>query len=78
MLREIIVPENSLVTVQLPEEMVGKTVELIAFEIDRENISGNKLTKEQRIKQIEDLTRPYLVDLSNFKFDRDEANNYDE
>jgi hypothetical protein len=78
MLREIIVPQNSLVTVQLPEEMVGKTVELIAFEIDREGLNGNKLTKEQRIKQIEDLTKPYLVDLSNFKFDRDEANNYDE
>ncbi len=58
--------------------MVGKTVELIAFEIDKDGMNKSQLTKEQRIKQIEDLTRPYLVDLSNFKFDRDEANNYDD
>ena len=75
MLREIITTAKSRVTLQLPEEMVGKTVEVIAFEINEEK---NLLTKAQRVKQIEELTKNYLVDLSGFKFNRDEANNYDE
>ncbi len=78
MVREIITPQSSVVTVRLPEEMVGKTVEVIAFEIEPENIIDNKLTKEQELQRIRDLTSSSLIDLSNFKFDRNEANNYDE
>lgn len=75
MLREIITPKTSVVTMRFPEEMVGKTVEVIAFEINE----GKTIpTRVQRLKQIENLTKSTLVDLSGFKFDRDEANNYDE
>ena len=75
MLREIITTAKSSVTLKLPEEMVGKTVEVIAFEINEEK---NLLTKAQRVKQIEELTKNYLVDLSDFKFERDNTNNYGE
>lgn len=75
MLREIITPKKAVVTMRLPEEMVGKTVEVIAFEINAEQ---NMPTKAQRLQQIEELTKSTLVDLSGYKFDRDEANNYDE
>lgn len=75
MLREIITPKTSVVTIRFPEEMVGKTVEVIAFEISEGKIAP---TRAQRLKQIENLTKSSLVDLSGFKFDRDEANNYDE
>lgn len=75
MLREIITPTNATVTLQLPEEMIGKTVEVIAFEI---NEVKHILSKVQRLSQIEELTNKSLVDLSGFKFDRNEANNYDE
>jgi hypothetical protein len=75
MLREIINQASSSVTLNLPEEMVGKTVEVIAFEIKEEKKS---ISREERIDQIEKLTKPSLVDLSSFKFDRNEANNYDE
>lgn len=74
MLREIIKPPKASFTMRLPEEMVGKTVEVIAFEINDETIPD----KMARLKEIEDLTKSSLVDLSNFKFDRDQANNYDE
>jgi len=75
MLREIIKPVKQSVTLQFPEEMVGKTVEVIAFEI---NADQNLPTKIQRLNQIEDITKATLVDLSNFRFDRDKANTYDE
>ena len=75
MLREIITPTEPSFTIRLPEEMVGKTVEVIAFEIDTADVF---IDKGQRLKEIEDLTKATLVDLSGYKFDRDQANNYDE
>jgi hypothetical protein len=75
MLREIIKPKKASFTIQLPEEMVGKTVEVIAFEINGEKAAPNKA---QRLLEIEELTKSSLVDLSGFKFDRDRANDYGE
>ncbi|MES2109389.1 MAG: hypothetical protein V4577_11605 [Bacteroidota bacterium] len=75
MVREIISEANPSIALKLPKEMVGKTVEIIAFEIEADK---KVLTKAERLKQIEELTKPSLVDLSGFKFDRNEANNYDE
>jgi len=54
--------------------MVGKTVEVIAFEIESKVEMNDVPTKEERLKRIEELTASSLVDLSNFKFNRDEAN----
>ncbi len=80
MLRQIITPLESSFTLQLPNEMLGKTVEIIAFELKEANSESqlSEADKNQRIKRIEDITRNSLVDLSNFKFNRDEANNYAE
>lgn len=75
MIREIITPKKRSVTVRLPEEMVGKTVELLAFEIEADK---GKPDIVERIRKIEKLTKPSLVDLSGFSFDRDKANDYTE
>ena len=74
MIREIITPKKKSITVRLPEEMVGKTVELIAFEIER---NPKVVDKPKRLRHIENLTKSTLVDLSGFKFDRDQANDYE-
>ena len=74
MLREIIKPQKASFTMRLPEEMVGKTVEVIAFEIDEAKPMS---TKTQRLEKIEELTKSSMVDLSGFKFDGDSANDYD-
>lgn len=42
MLREIITPKKASFTMRLPKEMVGKTVEVIAFEIDGEKQPSSK------------------------------------
>ena len=75
LLREIITPTESSFTMHLPKEMIGKTVEVIAFEINGQEQTPDK---EQRLKEIDTLTKVSLVDLSNFKFNRDKANDYDE
>ena len=59
---------------RLPEEMVGKTIEIIVVEINPEKT----FTKAQRMREIEALTKSTVADLTGFKFNRDEANNYDD
>lgn len=75
MVREIINQAEQDVVLHLPKEMVGKTIEVIAFEIQD---NKSKLSKEERLFEIEKLTQKSSRDLSGFKFNRDEANNYDE
>jgi hypothetical protein len=75
LLREIFKPKKASFTMQLPAEMVGKTVEVIAFEVSD---TDTGYTKVQRLARIEELTKKTMVDLSGFKFDRDRANDYNE
>jgi hypothetical protein len=79
MLRQIITPSEPSFTLQFPNDMVGKTVEIIAFELKEVNSEplNNEKDKMQRLKRIKDITKNSLVDLSNFRFNRDEANNYE-
>ncbi|MCF2488289.1 hypothetical protein [Dyadobacter sp. CY347] len=79
LIREIIVPTGNSYTLNLPDEMIGKQVEVIAFEIDNasQNADVEIMAREQKVNQIREVFKDCLVDLSNFKFDRDEANNYD-
>ena len=74
-MREIINQANPSTTLLLPEGMVGKTIEVIAFEIVK---TLTEQTRMQRLLQIEELTRPTLTHLSSFMFDRNKANDYDE
>jgi len=76
MLRQILQPSSNKFTIQLPDEMVGKTIELLAFEIeDSESVSKTSSASE-RLKNIQSIFSDCRVDLSGFKFSRDEANNY--
>lgn len=77
LIREIIVPTDNTYLLKLPDEMIGKQVEVIAFEI-KANRHVDIEEMERRRMEIREIFKDSLVDLSNFKFDRDEANNYDE
>lgn len=49
MIREIVVPENNTYLLKLPDEMVGKEVEVIAFEVSdkkEEEVPKSVLAKE--------------------------------
>lgn len=78
MIRQIITPKDALITLRLPDAMVGKTLEVIAFEIDGVSAQQSFTTKAERLQKIDELTKNSLVDLSNFRFSRNEANNYDD
>lgn len=69
MIQKVIIPDNNIVNLSLtiPESYVGKELEIIAFTRD-EGLQGKeqprKFTSFDAIK----------IDTSNFKFNRDEAN----
>ncbi len=80
MYRQIITSAAPSYTLHLPDDMLGKVIEIIAFEIEEEdkNYTIKAISdKQKRLSQIDNLTKDKLVDLSNYKFNRDEANNYD-
>lgn len=74
LVREIIVPTGNSYLLNLPDEMIGKQVEVIAFEIDSKPAED----VQNRISMLNASLSDLKADLSNWKFDRDEANNYDE
>lgn len=82
MFREILVPSSSSLTLELPAELVGKQVEILAFELQEQKpaVAAEPSEEEmaRRIAEIQDIFKDHRVDLTNFKFDRNEANNYDE
>jgi hypothetical protein len=64
-IREIVVPENNKIELTVPDHFIGKTIEVIAFEIEEEKTS--KSFKKKTFDAIK-------LDLSGYKFNRDEAN----
>lgn len=56
--------------IQLPKEYLNKQVEVIAFEVENTNEKVDKKKFNDAMAFFSTLN----VDMSNFKFDRDEAN----
>jgi hypothetical protein len=59
MLRKIIVPLESNFTLHFPTSMVGKTVEIIAFELKEANspLQENDTDKLKKLMRIRDITK---------------------
>lgn len=74
LVREIIFPTENNYLLHLSDEMVGKQIEVIAFEIKK--ISTQNFVEKK--KKLSNSLNGLKVDLSKFKFNRDEANNYED
>lgn len=72
MFRKIFKAENKEdLLVELPSEYLNKQVEIIAFQIsDDEDITTEKTDLDEAVKFFDSIH----ADMSNFKFNRDEAN----
>lgn len=77
MYSQIITPSQAAVTIQLPDEMFGKTVKLIAFEVAPNNCTVSPQKRTLRLQEIQSITKNIRLDLSNFTFNRDMANDYE-
>jgi len=75
MVREIVKSAGNTYMLNLPEEMIGKTVEVIAFEIASEQVSVAPDPK-QNLAGIQNKYLQYpLISHKEYQFNRDDANN---
>jgi hypothetical protein len=80
MYRAIITPKETTLTIELPDQLVGKSVEVIAFEIEKNEAGIMKPEDSKPIKRKRTFEEAVAfwdsiaVDMTNFKFNREEAN----
>jgi hypothetical protein len=80
MYRQIFTPTVGDISIPIPQSWYGQQIEVIAFPVTEVQAELEKdLIAERRRKLVEN-SRKYSVNLKEigFKFDREEANNYDE
>ncbi|GJM33663.1 MAG: hypothetical protein DHS20C18_26640 [Saprospiraceae bacterium] len=67
MIRTIITVDKNNLTLQLPDDFLGKQVEVIAFIIEETKAKVTNLSKSKTFSAIK-------LDTNGFKFNRDDAN----
>ncbi len=73
MFRQVIKPETKEdLIIHLPEKFIGKNIEVEATEL--RNLRTSKKEREKKLKEAFDFFDTISVDMSNFKFNREEAN----
>ena len=72
MFREIITVNEPVYQLKLPEELRGKKIEILAFEIET-NKSGDKKDKAGFAERTKNL----VFSSGGYKFNRNEANDYE-
>lgn len=68
MLRQVIVPSKERSSFPFPIEYYGKEVEILVFPSNKNN---------KNTENLNNIFDKYLFSFANYKFDRDEANNYE-
>lgn len=78
MIRTIVKSAKNKLTLDLPEDLVGKTIEVIAFSIDDEKGKSNDLPQiADRTAELKKELLPFMFNSGGYKFNRDEANEYE-
>jgi hypothetical protein len=78
MIRTILKSDKNSLTLKLPDDLVGKMIEVIAFSIeDTKTDAKDVSTKEARVKSLKNKLKDFTFNSGGYKFDRDDANNYE-
>jgi len=70
MLRQVMIPSKENSTVSIPSEFYGTKVEVLVFPFYEKKATKNN-------DSINDIFDKHLYSFNNFKFNRNEANNYE-
>ena len=78
MYRTIFTPTetNSIIPFNVPREWYGQNIEFIIFPLDIPQTQLQE-TSKNGIRKFKTIPSKYLFDTRNFKFNRDEANDYE-
>ena len=76
MYRTVFTPteQNNRIPFSVPREWYGCDIEVIVFPINEPQIQSQNTDNERKFKPI---PSKYLFETKNFKFNRDEANDYE-
>ncbi len=74
MFKQIVTPTNNQLLIQLPDELVGHQIEVIAFNVEnRGNSSPEKISfKERATRLFQFISNNPITLPKGYKFDRDE------
>jgi hypothetical protein len=73
MTTQTIVPTSNILQLKIPDNLIGKELE-ISYEEKKKEVKKNKTITKFKAS---DIFKDCRVDMSNFKFNRDEANDYE-
>ncbi|GHT07994.1 hypothetical protein FACS189426_02560 [Bacteroidia bacterium] len=80
MYRQVFTPTFGDISISIPPSWYGQEIEVIAFPLTEVRQEPEPDLVAERRRKREENSRKYSVNFKEvgFKFDRDEANNYDE
>lgn len=81
MVRQIVVPEKPRLSIDLPEEYVGKSIEVLAFPLNETENSPleepSDAELDARVARLKKALEGLTFNSGGYKFNREEANDYD-
>lgn len=78
MIRTILKSNKKSLTLELPDDLVGKMIEIIAFSVDEtKSIEKDATPIEVRAGHLKDRLKGFTFNSGGYKFDRGEANDYE-
>jgi len=80
MIREIVEVAEETIILKLPKNLIGKKVEVVAYDITEQPNDGSADIpfNPEKLKDIQErYDKLPRISHENYKFDRDEANNYE-
>jgi hypothetical protein len=78
MMRTIVKSNKSSLTLELPDDLVGKMIEVIAFSVEDTKADINdSTTKSSRVALLKDKLKNFTFNSGGYKFDRSDANDYE-
>ncbi len=81
MVRQIVIPENTRLVIDLPEEYIGKSVEVLAFPLSEPDFNpaedSTEAEKKAQVERLKIALKGYTFNSGGYKFNREEANDYE-
>ena len=77
MIREIVKTEDNSLVLKLPDDMVGKFIEVIAFSVEELKGHSEKAVEVDDLEAFRNQMKKLSINSGGYKFNRDEANDYD-
>jgi len=78
MIRTILKSSKNSLILELPDDLVGKMIEVIAFSVDETNVAAKDLAPaDDRVAALKKKLKGFTFNSGGYKFDRDDANDYE-